>query len=103
MKREQKNLRSGFDDFIFYNPTGGTLNDMNDRYSILAYASQAITFGIGRSVNVGGPFDQSKQVDLQSMFGFTDAEWDHSAQFLQTNMVRHQYWEKVLETMGLSA
>jgi hypothetical protein len=53
------------------------------------------------TANVGGPFDTSKQVNLQSAFGFTSAPWDHSAEFQSTNALRGAYWKNLLETMGV--
>jgi hypothetical protein len=104
----------------YYNPvdyalsqerTGNALkinNDVDDyelwlnRYQQIAILSFDDTYPIGVSANVGGPFNQSKQIDLQTAFGFTGNEQDHSAEFMGSNARRYKYWGQLLDTMGIS-
>lgn len=44
------------------NPT--PLDRTNDRYQILAYLNQSFSDPVGKTANVGGPFDKSGQQDL---------------------------------------
>jgi hypothetical protein len=88
-------------DYRFYDSNGFALDNWKDRYSILAFAGINATNGIGKSANVGGPFDQSKQIDVATAFGFNGNTFDHSAEFMGTNAQRGDYWNQVLKTFGL--
>jgi hypothetical protein len=82
---------------------GGTaLNRVADRFEIFAYGSVNASYGVGMTRGVGRPF--TSEVDLQALdpnpsskANFSDAPWDHSAEFLQSNMLRGAYWKKLME------
>lgn len=75
----------------------------DDRYEILAMASDSHSKALGAAVyggyNVGGPIDESRNVDLNSQFSFGD---DHSAQFLSSNVKRKEYWLELLRIYRLT-
>ena len=73
-----------------------------DRYETFAYASESRTRALGAQ-SVSGVFagTLNSQVNMNEQFGFTRAQWDHSAQFNGTNMVRRLYWNEILVRMGL--
>ncbi len=74
-----------------------------DRYETLAYAAEPRSLALGAQ-SVAGVFGSTpaSQVDLSAIpFGFTEAQWDHSAQFNGSNMVRRTYWAELLRRFGV--
>ncbi len=71
-------------------------------YEIFSYCDEARCDAIGAQSNLGGVFLGYSQTNLAlGPFNFGNLEKDHSAQFLDYNAHRWQFWEKVLESMGL--
>jgi hypothetical protein len=80
----------------------GVLTFPDDTYDIYAYAAEARSEALGRVPDVGGPFDETRQVNLDSIaFGFGGSPSGHSAQFYSTNMQRNLYWATLLERFGI--
>ncbi|MEN8863235.1 MAG: hypothetical protein ABF315_08625, partial [Lentimonas sp.] len=83
--------------------SGAILQTPFNRYEILAMAADSHSKALGAAVysgyNVGGPIDESRNVDLNSQFSFGD---DHSAQFLSSNIKRKDYWLELLRNFGLA-
>ena len=73
-----------------------------DRYETFAYASQPRSYALGAQ-SVSGVFraTPNSQVNMKDNFNFTDAQWDHSAQFNGTVMARRDYWSELLIRMGM--
>jgi hypothetical protein len=86
------------------------LDFTNHPYFILARAAEAKSTPLGASVNgsvnTAGPIDGNTNLGQGGSLGdeqqFTDEPEDHSAQFLGTNMIRFQYWERLLLDFGIA-
>jgi hypothetical protein len=115
--------------FYRLNWLGGpsTLLDLNiarDRYEAFAFAAEPRSYALGDTFvdenawGQGGAFAKTNrikpgtdysQVDLQRLnpdrlddpINFTKREWDHSAQFNGTYMIRRHYWNLLLKRMGI--
>lgn len=80
-----------------------------DRYEAFAYAVEGQSAALGTQA-VGGVFatTPSSEVDLSKLNplqtspeNFTAAQWDHSAEFNGTLMVRGVYWHRLLTAFGI--
>lgn len=74
----------------------------HDTYEIYAHSAEARCFALG-----AGSVPAFTSVDLSN--GFSKASYnfgvgseDHSAQFRGTNMIRHEFWERLLDEFGLA-
>jgi hypothetical protein len=69
------------------------------RYEAFAFAAQSASGALGRTANVGGPFNKGKQIDLSSpTFGFGS---DHSGEFDGTETSKAAYWSTMMDDFGL--
>ena len=97
-------VRDGFLSTTFLN-----LANPQQRYEAFSFAGEPQSKALGAQPNVGGPFlgsdGKRRQLDLSTELGlganFTQRQWDHSAQFNGTNMVRWHYWDALLKAFGL--
>jgi hypothetical protein len=82
---------------------GRILTLPEDRYEILSMIADSHSKALGNAVydthNVGGPINESLNVNLDSQFSFGE---DHSAQFRSSNMKRKEYWLELYRLFGLS-
>jgi len=77
------------------------LNFIDHTYEIYAHAAEARSFALG-----AGNVNVYSGVNLNDSFGdaksnFGNANEDHSAQFRATNMIRHKFWEVLLQEFDL--
>ena len=83
-----------------------------ERYEAFAFAATPTSLALGATPNVGGPFLPTAEVDFTHLsqlitnpppgVDFTANQWDHSAQFNGTNMLRKYYWNLLMKAFGLS-
>lgn len=73
-----------------------------DTYEIYAHSSEArsIALGSGRIKNIGNFCLNTGFSTVRN--NFTNSQDDHNAQFLATNMLRHEYWERLLSEYALT-
>ena len=57
---------------------------------------------LGSEEKTRGIIQEKNRVDLNKKFGYKDQPHEHSAQFLGTNMLRKNYWKKLLTTFDLT-
>lgn len=87
-----------------------------DCYEIFAHIAEARSKALGAAVyddgpysyNVEGPVNKLLNLDLHGTTGFSKPEFrfggkpeEHSAQFLDYNMIRYEYWETLKDRVGL--
>jgi hypothetical protein len=97
---------SGFYKIIGTGPGSTTyLNFPQDTYEIFAYCDEARCFALGAQKDVGGVFKPGvayQQVELNAApYGFLDKHKYHSGEFRSDNAQRWQFWNQVLNQMGL--
>ena len=82
-------------------PTPLNLNYPPDAYEAFAYAAEPRSGALG-ATGVSGVFGGTpgSQVNLKAAFSFSDAKWDHDAQFNGTLMQRRGYWRKMMSVFG---
>jgi hypothetical protein len=80
----------------------GFLNLANpvDRYEAFSYAAQPRTLALGAQGGLHGAITGSVNLS-DGPYQFSDAPWDHSAEFLNTNAVRQSYWDAMLTKFGV--
>lgn len=72
-----------------------------DTYDIYSYSAEARCFAIGAgTVNAFPGFNLNTEFSSNDA-NFGSAPEDHSAQFRATNMIRHEFWNKLLENLDL--
>jgi len=72
------------------------------KYMIYSYAAEARSLGLGAEGETGGPINKDKSLDLKTLTpAFSGGASDHSGQYLDVLSRRHQYWESILDRMGL--
>lgn|GEM_PF-2050235 len=82
------------------------------RYEAFAFGISPQSKALGASASVGGPFDTLAQIDLSNIRAlastapkdadFNSNQWDHSAEFNGTNMLRKYYWNMLMKAFGLT-
>jgi|GEM_PF-5095188 len=82
--------------------TNKSLHFPQDTYEIYSFAAASHSYALGRSVTVGGVFDNTSEVNLNAKWGYDHKHKGHSAQFRSTNMRRWEYWEQLLSSFGIS-
>ena len=66
-------------------------------------AAESHSRPLGSEGNTRGVISKKEKVDLNMKpFEYGKAEHGHSAQFLGTNMLRKNYWKKLLTTFDLT-
>ena len=79
----------------------GRLKFPDNRYEIFAFCAEAYSLALGRQPEVGG-FDA--ELDMNLVFHFGDSQnSSHSAQFMGTNALRHNYYHRLLDLMLFAA
>ena len=74
-------------------------SDFDDRAVIMARIIPAKSKALGATRDVGKEVDD--ELPLDDTFGYKDGPFDHSAQFLGSNMKRQEYWEALSEDFRL--
>jgi len=78
------------------------LSVMDDIYEIYSHCVQARSVALGATMLVNTADENfnlnSGFADVAQRFGNTRA--DHSAQFLGTNIIRHEFWTKLIEALN---
>jgi len=92
----------------FYRINGSTVTYLSfpgDTYEIFAYCDEARCYAIGAQKDVGGAFKLNgayQQVELNAApYRFLDSHKYHSGEFRSDNPQRWQFWNQVLNRMGL--
>jgi len=73
-------------------------------YEIFAYCDTAFCYALGEQAFVGGPFlilGAPDQLNLDAIFSFGNTHAGHSAEFNSDNMNRADFWNTLLNKMGL--
>jgi hypothetical protein len=75
---------------------------LSDRWEVFAFAASPHAPALGAVSGVAGPFNKAKEVDLSgASFGFTDHQWDHSAEFNGDYATRAPYWNALQKAFGI--
>ena len=73
-----------------------------ETYEIFAWGARASARAAGTRSNLGGPFDVTRQRDLDAEpYSYGELPAGHSAQFLNSNISQQHYWNHLLKDFGL--
>jgi hypothetical protein len=84
--------------------TGTELDFPQHTYLIFPYCATAFCYGLGEQANVGGAFlslGEPNQLNLDATFDFGNTHAGHSAEFNSDNTSQTDFWNKLLDQMGL--
>jgi hypothetical protein len=84
--------------------TGTELDFPQHTYLIFPYCATAFCYGLGEQANVGGAFlslGEPNQLNLDATFDFGNTHAGHSAEFNSDNINQTDFWNKLLDQMGL--
>ena len=84
---------------VLVSTTALNMGIQSDVYEAFSYAAEPRSQALGAQPGIGGPFTGG--VNMQLTFGFTDAQDDHSAEFLSTYAARAKYWKTLLNEFGV--
>lgn len=91
------------DKFRSDTPPDGVDYDLSwpqNKNAILAHIIPSRTYALGATSALAGNGEIRFNENLQTRYGFTPSNYDHSAQFLSDFPARHRYWEDALKYFG---
>jgi hypothetical protein len=82
-------------------PSERILTCPTDTFELFAYCVEGQCWALGAQTNVGGVFQTSQQINLNTAYAFGAAHKGHSGQFRSTNMKRAPFWTALSDKLGV--